>query len=75
MDVVEKLLNTASIKHRSVGSGVHTLTFKRSGKPNNVPSKFNHIVTPGEILINTADKRIWITDDNGNHIEIELKIK
>jgi len=75
MNVIEKLLSTASIKHRAVSSGLHILTFKRSGRPNNMPTKFNHTAVPGEILINTADKRIWITDDNGNDIEIELLLK
>jgi hypothetical protein len=65
MEPDKKLLQTATLYILD-----YKLKFKRSHEPGEEP--YDYEIPPYNIVINTADERLWITDGEGNPVEYKL---
>lgn len=68
--VFDYFLRTASMHIKRTNGTVKVL---RSDRPGATPKPSQGL--PGEWVVNTNDRRVWIVDDKGVPVEIELKVK
>lgn len=67
--ILDKFLSTASF----ILKNGYTIKLKRSNVPDQEP--FPQYIIPGQLLINTYDKRVWLVDENNIPVELEIRIK
>ena len=64
----ERFLTTAEFEIYSPGISDIRVKFKQTSIPDKTPDE----MIPNSIVVNTADQRLWLSDENGKPVEYQL---